>query len=655
MENQMTLTNNHTISPVRRKLFSTLNAAEEQHPFNKKNFVSMNSITFLWIIGEMNNDLEELLKQELRQIVNDVRSVRVIHSQMEEFESLSAGENLYQKFYDGIERASRNYLNIDLNHPVICPIFMSGCFQKENSSQAFTEVCLTVQRALLKRHRYAEWSPFLLYEDENVDETACQFHGVQYFMNLIMKDSRDRHYECCHPCCVISDVNQQGMAISAVQAAKTIVMLSVFRNSSCQNEELMESVIGKILEGEKGNWFFTARAVSICEPVQSIMLNRLLAVHRIFMDGITPQTKLFENWTHKFYKDPFWKKRLENIPHDENYNILTAPIYSTIPIPDSRMYTEYLMEFCRTYYLNPLYANPQKVEEEWWLSFYEEYFLLKAGSVESLDVLEEHLDKILEKVPALTVQSMNGFLQGDLRSQCEGWLVQRLRSVHSEIAENATQAENPYMSSFRQKKQLLNRRMEEMENEIRNQIKRLKQSELLLTTGGVHISDPEEDAHMWMKEYSQSDGRKISDAYFAFQKMICEYFQNKQNLSDELYERVLDLYGRIVSGSIESREKYMATKLNNLAVADMGQLIQKLGESWLYPIRLLEGTDQGAAQKLYIMGNEKNYLYRKILDQKSYMIASKVGELDDRLEIVRVSDRMTPKQIIGETGDEAFE
>ena len=52
-------------------------------------------------------------------------------------------------------------------------------------------------------------------------------------------------------------------------------------------------------------------------------------------------------------------------------------------------------------------------------------------------------------------------------------------------------------------------------------------------------------------------------------------------------------------------------------------------------------------QKLYVMGNRDNYLCRRIREQEGhYQIAFKECPLDDRLEIVRVSDRMTEGQII---------
>ena len=45
------------------------------------------------------------------------------------------------------------------------------------------------------------------------------------------------------------------------------------------------------------------------------------------------------------------------------------------------------------------------------------------------------------------------------------------------------------------------------------------------------------------------------------------------------------------------------------------------------------------------MGNKENYLCRKMLEQPNYQVAFKECALDDRLEIVRVSDKLTKRQI----------
>lgn len=96
----------------------------------------------------------------------------------------------------------------------------------------------------------------------------------------------------------------------------------------------------------------------------------------------------------------------------------------------------------------------------------------------------------------------------------------------------------------------------------------------------------------------------------------------------------------------------MKTKLASLASADMEQVIRRLEESWLYPVRRIGAGDQGKAHRLYVMGNTDNYLCRKILEQTSYQVAFKECALDDRLEIVRVSDRFGKEELVLEgTGE----
>ena len=184
-----------------------------------------------------------------------------------------------------------------------------------------------------------------------------------------------------------------------------------------------------------------------------------------------------------------------------------------------------------------------------------------------------------------------------------------------------------------------------MESLIRSRIRRLRQTELLLNTGGGHIANPQDEAEHWMQEYTNNDPKKVTEIYREYQRILCEMFQKNIGNANITGTLLLDNYSKIVSGSIESRESYMKTKLANLAGSDMEQLISKLGESWLYPVRLIGSVDQNKNQRLYIMGNKENYLCRKMLEQPNYQVAFKECALDDRLEIVRVSDKLTKRQI----------
>lgn len=629
-------------SEMEKKLKFILESAESQHPFSKKNFVSMQKLVFLWIIGDVQSNMRKLLETEIQCIVEDERTIWIIQSSGEGV----TGEEIYQKFYMGIDCASRNYLSVDMDHLMVCPVFLPGCFKKEEDCKQFIQSCLFLQQEMGKRHRYPEWSPFVLLHDEDVDMTRRQLHMSEQFMEAIIEDGRYNFRDCCCPSCVISDVNERGQEISEEQKAKIIVMLTVFRNTTCENGEMLNATLLPVARGER-EYFFTARAMSICEPVKSLMLNRLIAVHNHFLHGRFSQEKLFDNWRHTFFEGSIWKEQLDRVAHDDKYDILTAPIYSNIPLPDMKKYEEELRKFCNRYYFEPLQEGKDRILREWWKSFWEEFFLQVAGSIDSLDEVEENKEKIIDKVPPTNVKRA-GIVCGDLRKSCEDWLVNELRQQQKYVVEQAMKPDGKYIQKFRVKKEALKDTLQKLENSLRNQTRRLRQTELLLNTGGGHVANPQEEAEHWLQDYINNEPRKVTEIYREYQSLLCQMFQQDSYSMNEIVSRLLDIYNKIVAGSIETRESYMKTKLANLAGSDMGQLILKLGESWLYPLRLIGSLDQNKTQRLFVMGNRENYLCSRMLEQPHYQVAFKESTLDDRLEIVRVSERFTKQQIFSD-------
>ena len=63
---------------VKEKLDLILESAEAQHPFSKKNYVFMRKLVFLWIVGN-DNQIVQYLKSEIQSIVEDRRSIWIIH------------------------------------------------------------------------------------------------------------------------------------------------------------------------------------------------------------------------------------------------------------------------------------------------------------------------------------------------------------------------------------------------------------------------------------------------------------------------------------------------------------------------------------------------------------------------------------------------
>lgn len=619
-----------------------LESVEAQHPFSKKNFVFLKRLVFLWVIGE-DEQIEVFLRTEIQSIVEDKRTIWIIRSNLADLET----DEIYQKFYEGIECASRNYLSIDMDHLMVCPVFLPGCFACDEAGEKLKQASVYVQREMRKRHRYLMWSPFILINDEKIEMTRKQMNASVHFMEEIIQEGRKNFQDCCCPACVISDVNEFGQAISVEQKAKIIVMLTVFRNTDCQNGETINVPMQPLARGDQ-KYFFTARAISICEPVKSLMLNRLLAVHNCFLLGRFSQEKVFDNINHRFFEENIWKEQLDKIAHDEKYAILTDPIYSNIPRTDSKEYEKVLMDFCKEYYIEPLSENREKLIQEWWKSFLEEFFLKQAGAVETLDSVEEQREKIIDKVPTMQVRNSGTIYVNDMRRGCENWLTNELRGYQKRLVRDAIKPEGTYMQQFRKNKEFLNNTLQNLENSIRNQIRRLRQTELLLNTGGGHVADPLDEAQHWLQDYINNEPRKITEIYRTYQKILCDMFQDNVDNAGILSSNLLKTYNQIVSGSIESRELYMKTKLANLAGSDMEQIISRLGESWMYPVRLIGNVDQNKAQRLYMLGNPDNFLCSKILNQPDYQVAFKECALDDRLEIVRVSDRLTIQQIFSQ-------
>ena len=83
---------------VKEKLDLILESAEAQHPFSKKNYVFMRKLVFLWIVGN-DNQIVQYLKSEIQSIVEERRSIWIIHSDPSDI----TDKDIYHKIYEAIE------------------------------------------------------------------------------------------------------------------------------------------------------------------------------------------------------------------------------------------------------------------------------------------------------------------------------------------------------------------------------------------------------------------------------------------------------------------------------------------------------------------------------------------------------------------------
>ena len=67
----------------------------------------------------------------------------------------------------------------------------------------------------------------------------------------------------------------------------------IFQDTDCEDKEKTQGVLLPVRSNEK-EYFFTARAISVCEPVKSLTLNRLLAVHEYYKSAGRRRTTAFD-------------------------------------------------------------------------------------------------------------------------------------------------------------------------------------------------------------------------------------------------------------------------------------------------------------------------------------------------------------------------
>lgn len=634
-----------TYNYIDQMLDGMLDSLEAQHPFASSNFLTMNRLVFLWVIGKDDMQIQSMMKRECKKIIDDERTICMLSHDP----AVMSSQDVYADFSSKIQMVASAYMNVDLYKLLVCPVFLPGCFENEAASENFTRTSIYLMDEMRKRSREITWTPFFLIRNEEVGETKEQMKYVLSYMDGIISHGRQLHVDCCCPCCVFSDVNERGQEITREQIARNIVMLTVFRNTSCENETPMSTILDPIALNEN-NYFFTARAISICEPVKSLALNRILAVNRMFQMGEwKDQTSTLEKWNHQYFRSEEWKKTLENLPHDGQYRILTAPVYSNIPEQDQDKFRKRLEDFCRKYYLNQLQPANQEMQQTYWKYFCKEYFMEAGGAVRNLDDINTRRMELINRAPNLPVNVMQGMYVGDMRRVMEQALEQEIKFFPRKLIEHVLNPDGMIMVRLRNRKEAVYEIFSELENCIKNKEKRMRQNELLLNTGGGHIANPLEEAEEWLRDYGNTFREKVWNSMISFQAMMSELFESDAQNLDDLSARILDLYYKLISGSIETRQDYMKNKLINLANSDMGQLIGKLGENWLYPVRIIGKMTQDSQQKLFVMGSSSNLLCARLLQQENYKVTFKQNKLDDRLEIVRVSERFNEWNILGES------
>lgn len=621
---------------------SILGNAERACPFSKNNFVTSQKLIVFWLLGTdaaYMERVEQLLRKEVGEIISDERTVYIIADKRQEKDKFP----LQDELNNALRIVSHNYLEISTDEIMICPVFLDEYFSSKEEQVQFTDICIQGQNNLSERNRNVVWHPFLFVYDEKVLESKESICYMKEYIRRLLDYGKEQKVACCSPCCVISNINEDGKEIMLEQKIRAVLMLMVFMNTEFENQAMLWHIL-KPIENFEEDLFFSARAVSVCEPVRSLTLSRLWAVHEYF-STFCVNDKLFEGMQYQFFKSEKWKERLRKLPHDDKDALLTAPVYSVIPRADNKQFNQVLQEFCNKYYLDIIKGKNTNADiyDDFWNDFWNEVFLKMGGSLETIQNLEKNKKEIIDRCPKLTVHAYSNAPVGDMRKGCENSLKVELENAQRDFLEEILRSDGKFLAEYDEKMDIGKEISTILERNLHNQILRLRQVELLLNTGGVHVSDSGEEAQIWFEELRNNEPRQMYQEQLKYQRVLYELFTNKTDKESALY-KMLRICNEVIDGHLESREDYMQKKLNMLALHDMPTLLKKLNESWKLPVHLT-GAIKADKEYLMVMGNPKNTLYQKLCDDTVYKVSYKNSRLDDRIEIVRLSARFNENNL----------
>lgn len=288
---------------------------------------------------------------------------------------------------------------LTVTQPIICPVV----FGHRRQSVRFREIVKGVYDYIDSQRWTQKWQPFLLL---HMDEAQNYVH-CRRAINVIsdaMDDFLSR--EICCRCCLLCNRDSEGFAVEDENLLNTVVLLTLLQSSSTAKGRDMSitETIGAQIGRDGDKKFYSARAVSIENPVLPILLDRIRAILCLLLEGktfLSETPALFDrdervlDRMDMVFLNEILEPYLRQLPHDSNYVITPMPLYGIMLGEKNRIdeleLTDRFQKFYCEYYRDHLLGDEARSRQQKLLL---EYFLpeyIKAGG--SLQGLHHILDK----------------------------------------------------------------------------------------------------------------------------------------------------------------------------------------------------------------------------------------------------------------------
>lgn len=624
---------------IHNQLKSYTKLIEKMRPFNNSNFINLGHLTFLWVLGDQEAiPLCEKMQTEINNIVSNKQVVQIFHSKFPiSFEEIM---ELFQKRI----RYIQSQWAVPVQKIKICPIILPDFYNNEQEANAFLQSICDLKRWTSDQHIDVDWHPYLFILNEYASASKRNIRLTKQWMSGLHKATDSVNN--CLPCCLLLNVDERGRYIRLDQRGKIIVMLALFQDARCtENTETIKTILKPITDLDDP-FFFTARAVSICEPVKSLNLKRMLVVFDSFMNGtLIDSNQILERFPLTFFSSNYWVSHIKEIPHDEAGMILIDPVFGVMPSADQNHFKKNLDAFCDKYYLRHFPIDDPEADQNWWNDFWEKYFVQKLGSVKYLDQISSIGEKLYEQCLPVPCKMTIDPPVSDFRRQQAYDLKATIQGKNAEFISKVFSPTGIGLQRIQDKKNQVNHMITIVRDAVQASITSLNQTELLVNTGGVSVNNPYREAQQWFYSFVSSNKQTVYQSLLAFQRVLCRVFQNPKAFHTEAVAiELLDICNQLVSGSIKSKEQYMKQELNSLAADNLNELLKELKNSWLFPIRMY-GARSDQKHTLYVLGNSQNMVTRRLLEHDEFAIGYRESTMDDRVEIVRISSRFHETQI----------
>ncbi len=593
---------NENTSKIANKLEHILKQVEEENRFQENGLLPINRMIIFLFIEQNSSEqkpseyAQECIQHLKRLSHNLVRNNGVYFDYYAcDFEEGSMPKEVQQNR----DAAAREHAINNLTAVLICPIFLCGQFSNINCVSKIAQEFISIQQRAKREWGFQPyWQPFAFLESDSngirASQKAC-VQSIQKCMLEIQAIGKMQSIESCSRICLITDYDQNGHALSVESRIQTVLWVAVIQYID-SNGSLNSSQI--FTPGVDDTGIFTARAVVITEPIQSIILKRLEQTLQWYYSAGNNNDKVIKTLGRLLGQAA--KEQFQNIVKDKfpmvGESISTEPLWSVIFTNDKVQDKRRLEQFKDRYY-RPPWDSTMEILQRLQELFLRCYFISCRGSFKNLcGILEESnacgLGKIFDcaceanisvcdRKHSSSENSMRYHEESSLRDELMGYL----KKVHYEYLHPNSNFINRLRNSVRN----IREKYVELLAEIESFGKRHTYDEIVLPFGSAQPEELSKDyLRKYQKDYAEKQIRMIYSSDKTEQEMLA----------------LLDWSYHIIR-NIPNRTTYMRNLSNLVARAreeELAKIFKEVDSKLLFPVRLVSS----GSPKCYVFGNERN-------------------------------------------------